>query len=179
MLHFLPNKLLRKPCLDKGIQPFEYLAFWQGYQLFTTILACVKQVSCQGQERKPHHSLWPTAHSCTPQQAIPSPSMGSFWSHTHIGKHISNPTAYTDVPLSQCFCYAQSKCELGARTCSNPLGWGVALHAEGGEHGATAAAPVPGAATRPTARAWPAAGALPTWGQREILAGLYREQLYQ
>lgn len=52
----------------------------------------------------------------------------------------------------------------------------MALHAEGGEHGATAAAPEPGAATRLTAHAWPAAGVLPTWAQRETPAGLCREQ---
>ena len=83
------------------------------------------------------------------------------------------------MPVSQCFYYVQSKRELGARTCSNPPGWGVALPAEGGEHGATAAAPEPGAATRLTAHAWPAAGVLPTWAQRETPAGLCREQLHQ
>lgn len=65
----------------------------------------------------------------------------------------------------------------GSRTCSNPPAWGAALRAEGGGRAATAAAPGPGAAARLTARAWPGAGVLLTWAQRETPAGPCRVQL--
>lgn len=63
------------------------------------------------------------------------------------------------------------------RTCSSPPAWGAARRAEGGGHGATAAAPEPGAAARPTARAWPAAGVPPTWAPTGSPAGPCRERL--
>lgn len=63
------------------------------------------------------------------------------------------------------------------RTCSSPPAWGVARRAEGGGRGATAAAPEPGAAAQPTARAWPAAGVPPTWAPRGSPAGPCRVQL--
>ena len=62
-------------------------------------------------------------------------------------------------------------------TCSSPPAWGAARRAEGGGRGATAAAPEPGAAAQPIARAWPAAGVPPTWALRGSLAGPCRVQL--
>lgn len=63
------------------------------------------------------------------------------------------------------------------RTCSSPPAWGAAHRAEGGGRGATAAAPEPGAAAQPTARAWPAAGVPPTWAPTGSLAGPCRVRL--
>lgn len=60
--------------------------------------------------------------------------------------------------------------------CSSPPGRAAAHCAAGDGRAATAAAPAQGAATQPTVRAWPAAGELPTSGQRGRLAGPGMEQ---
>lgn len=60
--------------------------------------------------------------------------------------------------------------------CSSPPEQVAAHCAAGGGRAATAAAPGPGAAAQPTARAWPAAGELQTLGQRGRLAGPGKEQ---
>lgn len=83
------------------------------------------------------------------------------------------------VPAPCQGCAWRCSCEEKAapRTCSSPPAWGAARRAEGGGRGATAAAPEPGAAARPTARAWPAAGAPPTWAPTASPAGPCRVRL--
>lgn len=74
-------------------------------------------------------------------------------------------------------CWPRAAEGAGPCTCSNPPASGAARRAEGGGREATAAVPGPGAAARLTARAWPAADALPTWARRGSPAGPCRVRL--
>lgn len=93
------------------------------------------------------------------------PSRGG---HTHPGRAGVHPLRRLPSAGSRAPC----------GTCSSPPGQAAARCAAGDGHAATAAAPAPSAATQLTARAWPAAGELPTSGQRGRLAGPGMEQLW-